>query len=73
MQSEEEHREQKEINWRKIVKKAFRLKLSGFCKTRTKKSSPERFNFHIGLAGSDIITDAERAATCSCNFRAPLI
>ena len=73
MQSEDEPRKQKETNWRKIVKKAFRLKLSGFCKTRTKKSSPEMFNFYVVLAGSDIITDAERATTCRCNFRAPLI
>ena len=73
MQSEDDLRKQEEINWRKIVKKTFRLKLSGFCKTRTKKSNPEMFNFYIVLAGFDIITDAERATTCTCNFKAPLI
>ena len=73
MQSEDEPREQKEINWRKNVKKEFRLKLSGFCKTRTKESIPEMFNLDIVLAGFDIITDVERATTCTCKFKAPLI
>ena len=71
MQSEDEPREQKEINWRKNVKKEFRLKLSGFCKTRTKESIPEMFNLDIVLAGFDIITDVERATTCTCKFKAP--
>ena len=73
MQSEDEPREQEEKNWKEIVKKAIRLKLSGFFKTRTKKSSPEMFNFHVVLAGFDMITDAERATTCTCKFKAPLI
>ena len=28
------------------------------CKTGTKKSSPDMFNFYIDLAGHDMITDA---------------
>ena len=35
---------QEEKNWRKI-EKAFRKKLLELCKTRTKKSSPDLFNF----------------------------
>ena len=36
------------------------LKLLELCKTRTKKSSPDLFNFHVVLAGHDMVTDADR-------------
>ena len=40
------------------------------CKTRTKKSSPDVFNFYVVLAGHDMVTDAGRATTCRCKFKA---
>ena len=51
-------------NW----KKAFRLKMSEFCKTRTKTSSPDMFKFYIVLIGHDMITDADRATKCKRKF-----
>ena len=41
------------------------------CTTRTKKSSPNIFNFYVILAGHDMITDAGRATICSRKFKAP--
>ena len=52
-------------------KKAFRKKLFEFCKTRTKKSSPDLFSFYLISAGDDIAIDAGRATTCRRNFKAP--
>ena len=50
--------------------KAFRLKLLELCKTRTKKSSPGKFNFYVILAGKNIITDASSTTTCRCKTTA---
>ena len=48
----------------KTSKKAFRSKLLELCKTRTKKSSRDMFNFYVILAGHDMVTDAGGATTC---------
>ena len=53
------------------LKEAFRIKLFELCKTRTKKSSPNLFNFYLISAGHDIAIDAGRATTCRRNFKAP--
>ena len=58
------HQDPTAINWisplytvritqRKTWKKAFISKLLELCKTRTKKSSPDMFNFYVVLAGRD--------------------
>ena len=41
------------------------------CKTRTKESSPDKFNCYVALAGHDKVTDTGRATTCRCKFKAP--
>ena len=43
------------------LKEAFRLKLSDFCKTWYKKSSPDLFTFYVVLAGRDKVTYTGRA------------
>ena len=48
---------QEKLNWRKTEKKFFRLKLLEFCNARTKKSSPDKFNFYVFLAGQYMVTD----------------
>ena len=53
------------------LKKAFRMKLFEFCKTRTKKSSPDLFNFYLISLGHDMANDASRATTCRRNLKAP--
>ena len=53
------------------LKKAFRRKLFGLCKTRTKKSCPHLFNFYVISAGHDMAIDTGRATTCRRNFKAP--
>ena len=53
------------------LKKAFRIKLFGLCKTRTKKSSPDLFNFYVISAGHDMANDAGRAIMCRRSFKAP--
>ena len=53
------------------LKKAFRIKLFELCKTRTKKSSPDLFNFYIISAGPDMASDAGRATTYWRNLKAP--
>ena len=53
------------------LKEVFRIKLFEFCKTRTKKSSPDLFRFYLISAGDDIAIDSVRATTCRRNFRAP--
>ena len=52
------------------LKKAFRIKLFEHCKTRTKKSSPDLFNFHETSAGHDMANDAGKATTCKRIFKA---
>ena len=52
------------------LKKAFRIKLFGLCKTRAKKSSPDLFNFYVISAGLDIANDNGRAITCRRSFKA---
>ena len=52
------------IKLNKTLRKAFRSKLLELCKTGTKKSSPDIFNFDVTLAGHDMVTDANRATTC---------
>ena len=39
------------------MKKALRSKLLVLCKTRVRKSSPDKFNFYIVLTGPDLVTD----------------
>ena len=41
--------------------------------TRTKKSSPDVFNFYAVLAGHDVVTDASRTTTCRRKFKAPCL
>ena len=53
-------------NW----KKAIRFKLLEFCKTGTKKSSPDLFNFYVDLAGNDMVNDAGQTTTCRRKFTA---
>ena len=53
------------------LKRAFRSKLLELCKTRTKKSSPDMFNFYVVLAGHEKVKDAGRATICRLNFKAP--
>ena len=60
-----------EIKRRKIEKKAIRLKLFDLCKTRTKKSSPDLFNFYVVFAGHDKVGDAGKATTCRRKCKAP--
>ena len=55
----------------KNLKKAFRIKLFELCKTTSKKSSPDLFNFYVISAGHDMAIDAARATTCRRNFKAP--
>ena len=55
------------------LKKAFRRKLFELCKTRTKKSSPDLFNFYVFSAGHDMAKDAGRATKCRHNFKDPLL
>ena len=54
-------------NW----KKAIRFKLLEFCKTGTKKSSPDLFNFYVDLAGNDMVNDAGQTTTCRRKFKTP--
>ena len=42
------------------------------CKAGAKKSSPGLLNFLLVLAGYDVITGADKATTCTCQFKAPL-
>ena len=53
------------------LEKTFRIKLFGLCKTRTKKSRPDLFNFYVSSAGHDMATDTGRAAMRRRNFKAP--
>ena len=53
------------------MKKAFRSKLLELCKTRTKKSSPDMFNFYVIFVGHDMVTDTGKATTCGYKFKAP--
>ena len=55
------------------LKKAFTKKLLEICKTRTKKSSPDLFNFYVISAGLDMSNDAGRAITCRRIFKAPIL
>ena len=59
------------IKLNKTWKKVFRSKLLELCKTGTKKSSPDVFNFYVVLVGQDMVTDASRATTCRRKFKAP--
>ena len=56
---------------KKTWKKSLRSKLLELCKTRTKKSSPDQFNFYVVLAGHDMVTNAGRATTCRRKVKAP--
>ena len=47
------------------------MKLFELCKTRSKKSNPDLFNFYVISAGHDMAIDAGRATTCRRNFKAP--
>ena len=41
------------------------------CKTGTKESSPDMFNFHVVLADHDMVTAASRATMCRREFKGP--
>ena len=41
------------------------------CKTSTKMSNPDIFNFYVVLADHDMVTDAGRTSTCKRIFNAP--
>ena len=53
------HVARKELTEAKL-KKAFRGKLFELFKTRTKKSSPDLFNFYVISADQDIVNEAVR-------------
>ena len=55
------------------MKKAFRPELLELCKTRTKKSRPDMFNFCVDLAGHDMVTDAGRANLSSLKLKGPSV
>ena len=63
------HVAEKKLNEAKL-KKAFRIKLFELCKTRTKRSSPDLFNFCVISTGLDMTNDAGRATTCRRSFKA---
>ena len=63
-------RHQEEINCRKI-EKVIQIKFVELCKTRTKESSPDMFNFFVDLVGHGMVTDTGRGATFRSKFRAP--
>ena len=44
-----------------------------FCKTRAKKSTPGLLNFFVVLAGLGVMNGADKATTCTCQFKAPII
>ena len=68
--TEHEPCSQEEINrWK--VEKSIQIKTVGICKTITKKSSPDLFNFWVISAGYDMANDAGRATKCKRNFKAP--
>ena len=71
-ETEHESCSQEELNWSNL-KKAFTIKLLELCKTRTKKSSPDLFNFYVISAGHDMANDAGRATTCRRIFKAPIL
>ena len=41
------------------------------CKTRTKKSSPDMFNFYVVLSGDNKVSDSGRITTWRLKFKAP--
>ena len=53
------------------LRKAFRIKLLELCKTRTKKSSHDLFNFYVISASHDMANDTGRATTSGRIFKAP--
>ena len=53
-----------------FLEKAFTLKLLELCKTRTKKASPDTFNFYVVLVSHDQVTGAGRATTCGRKLKA---
>ena len=55
------------------LKKAFRIKLFELCKTRTKKSSPDLFNFYVISASQGMANDNDGATTCRRNLKASLL
>ena len=52
------------------MKKSFRIKLLELCKSRTKKSSPDLFNFYVISAGQGMVKDNDGATTCRRKFKA---
>ena len=54
------------------LKKGLRLKLWEICKTRTKKKSPDLFNFYKILSGCYMTIDKGRDTKCRREFKAPL-
>ena len=41
------------------------------CKTTTKESRPDMFNFYADLVGHDMVIDTGKATKCRCKFKAP--
>ena len=55
----------------KLKKKSIQIQTVGICKNRSKKSSPDLFNFYVDLAGNDMVTDAGQTTTCRRKFKTP--
>ena len=51
--------------------KTFRSKLLELCKTTTKESRPDMFNFYADLVGHDMVIHTGKATKCRCKFKAP--
>ena len=43
------------------------------CNTGAMKPTPGFFNLYVVLVGHGLITDADKATTCMCKFKAPII
>ena len=49
----------------------FRSELLQLCKTTTKESHPDMFNFYMDLVGHGMVTDTGKATKWRCKFKAP--
>ena len=54
-----------------MKRKAFRSKPLEICKTRTKKFTPDKFNFRKSVACQGMVTDAGNCSTCTRKFKDP--
>ena len=53
-----------------MKRKTFRLELLELCKTTTKESRPDMFEFFVDLVGDDMVIDSGKATKCGCKFKA---